>query len=730
MKRIYYLLFFLMVFLFSITSHAQWKRTSTGLFSGNSIYSLLYIDGKLIAGTPDGVFTSTDEGTNWDSSSTGLPIPYGSYYASVNSMYYDGTTLYAGTAGQGIYSSTNEGATWDSLGTGLPDYATINCLTKSGSVLIAGLAYGGIYRSTDNGAQWIDANTGITTTGTFNSFVSTSAGVFAGTSLHGVYLSTDHGASWTGVNNGLPTNAAIYSLVTNGTDLYVGYIAAVYHSSDNGASWTSISNGLPSGKLINTLVLDGTTIYAGTSGAGIYVTTNGGATWSADNSGIASSSEVLLLSMKDSDIIASISNGTTDKLFISTDNGATWVNKSSLPMDAGIDKMSVSGNNLYVGTTNFGLLRTSDNGAHWDVTAYPSNVRTLYATGNNIYASVYIVATDTIAYKSTDNGVTWTAMTTTMGLSGEGLFSFVMSDTNLLAGTGTNTSSSGIYVSTNQGAHWAKFNTGLPGIYPGAMALIVKGSRTFAGVSCYSGTSGVYVSTNNGGSWSGAHTGLPSSPATAFALVDSTLYALLNGGTLFKTTNNGASWDTASNGLPQYASISSMVSVGSSVVITVGGTGSSSTDGVYVSSNGGASWTVSNEGLPDPSSVNQLAVNDSFLFVSVSGYGVYKRSLSEIVTGVREISNGVLPANFQLEQNYPNPFNPTTNFDFRIAKSGLVTLKIYNILGEEVATLLNERKGPGEYIATWNAGSAPSGVYYYRISTANFTETKAMILMK
>jgi hypothetical protein len=88
------------------------------------------------------------------------------------------------------------------------------------------------------------------------------------------------------------------------------------------------------------------------------------------------------------------------------------------------------------------------------------------------------------------------------------------------------------------------------------------------------------------------------------------------------------------------------------------------------------------------------------------------------------------PKQFSLEQNYPNPFNPTTNFGFRIVDIGLVTLKIYDALGREVETLVNEVLSPGTYNVKWDASNLPSGVYYYSIHAGKFSEAKKLILMK
>jgi hypothetical protein len=103
--------------------------------------------------------------------------------------------------------------------------------------------------------------------------------------------------------------------------------------------------------------------------------------------------------------------------------------------------------------------------------------------------------------------------------------------------------------------------------------------------------------------------------------------------------------------------------------------------------------------------------------------------LINISTDVNELP-GLLPDSYSLEQNYPNPFNPTTNIRFSVPEAGLVTVKVFNVLGQEVATLVNELKNSGTYNVDFNAASLTSGVYFYSINTPNFNSTKKMILMK
>ena len=80
--------------------------------------------------------------------------------------------------------------------------------------------------------------------------------------------------------------------------------------------------------------------------------------------------------------------------------------------------------------------------------------------------------------------------------------------------------------------------------------------------------------------------------------------------------------------------------------------------------------------------------------------------------------------------NYPNPFNPTTQIKYSIKESGLVQIKVYDILGKEITTLVNERKDAGSYTIDFNASELPSGVYIYQLTTPGFTQARKMILAK
>ena len=95
-----------------------------------------------------------------------------------------------------------------------------------------------------------------------------------------------------------------------------------------------------------------------------------------------------------------------------------------------------------------------------------------------------------------------------------------------------------------------------------------------------------------------------------------------------------------------------------------------------------------------------------------------------------QISSTKPATDFKLEQNYPNPFNPTTKIEYSIPKNSLVTLKVYDMLGREVATLVNEEKSIGNYNVEFNGNGLSSGIYFYKFQAGDYTTVKKMILVK
>ena len=109
-------------------------------------------------------------------------------------------------------------------------------------------------------------------------------------------------------------------------------------------------------------------------------------------------------------------------------------------------------------------------------------------------------------------------------------------------------------------------------------------------------------------------------------------------------------------------------------------------------------------------------------YTLVTDNGVWRRPLSEITSVEDSLTN--LPLGYYLSQNFPNPFNPSTKIKYSISQSSQVQIKVFDVLGNEIETLVNEDKPVGTYELTWNAVNLPSGVYFYQLKAEEFIADK------
>jgi hypothetical protein len=124
------------------------------------------------------------------------------------------------------------------------------------------------------------------------------------------------------------------------------------------------------------------------------------------------------------------------------------------------------------------------------------------------------------------------------------------------------------------------------------------------------------------------------------------------------------------------------------------------------------------------------ALNHKLLLDDVTGTQIVADVFGGQVVSVQELPSSGIPETYSLSQNYPNPFNPSTNIQYSIPKSGHVSLKVYNLLGQEVATLVEGTQNAGTYVATFDASRMSSGIYFYRLMSGGFVEVRKMLLLK
>ena len=376
-----------------------------------------------------------------------------------------------------------------------------------------------------------------------------------------------------------------------------------------------------------------------------------------------------------------------------------WVNVSngSGLQNASPNSITVSGNTILVGCEFSGVFLTTNSGANWTQTLTSPEIFTMMASGNYIYAG------GPELFISSNNGSNWTQYS----VFNHTIETMITSGNNLFAGT----YSYGVFLSTNNGVNWSQTPLNNQTI----LSLAVSGSYIFAGTNA----AGLYVSTNNGSSWT--VTSLPNLTIQSLAVSGNYIYAGTNNHGVYISSNYGTTWTPSSLSTQL---IGTLAASGTGVIAGVDNAG-----GVYGSTDYGVTWIARSEGLNNEST-DGFAFLNNYVYTVVMGNinGVYRRSLSEVI-GIKQISQQV-PEHFTLSQNYPNPFNPGTNIVFRIANPGLVTLKIFDMDGREVQTLVNKSLQPGSYEATWDASNMPSGVYFYRLKSGSFDQTNKMVLVK
>lgn len=368
--------------------------------------------------------------------------------------------------------------------------------------------------------------------------------------------------------------------------------------------------------------------------------------------------------------------------------------------------LTADGTNMFAGGTSAGVYYTSNSGANWVQTSLNSQlVFALINSGSNVLAGTFNGGT----FRSTDNGASWNQVT--MG-SNMTVWAYCYSGSNVFAGTFCPiVANMGVYKSTDNGLTWS-----LAGVNNREVRSI-----TSEGNYIYAGTidSGVFVSSNSGTNW--IKSSLNNRNVRSLAANGNFVYAgIMNSQGLFLSTDNGDTWVQSSL---NNRDCQALTFQGSTVL-----TGTA-LHGVYVSNDNGTNWEQKNEGLGHLS-VSALIIHNGYVYAGTSGGGVYRRAISELLS-IQPVSNQI-PSSYSLSQNYPNPFNPATKIRFDISGTSAAQtfLSVYDLLGREVAVLVNEKLTPGEYEVDFDGSNLPSGVYYCKLKAGDFVETRKMVLVK
>jgi photosystem II stability/assembly factor-like uncharacterized protein len=434
-----------------------------------------------------------------------------------------------------------------------------------------------------------------------------------------------------------------------------------------------------------------------------------------------------------------------------------WQQTASTPEGAGVTDMVVreSNQHLFVTTGSFnwpngddgGIRRSTDEGASWENLNDVYVARTIIDGGDgNLYASIWPYPSDEGLYRSTDDGDTWGSPLVTVP-SGNNIFSIALNPTTptqtIFAGT-----RNGPLRSTDNGVTWSPAINGIP---PNSWVRDIEVDS--GGIVVAATTNGIFSSTNNGDLWEQA-TGVTDTIVKIifdYPLVTENLgpktrvLAGSDNGTLVEAFENSKylSYTLLAILTPneEWAAFwqLNLANLNQKLLGAATFPRNNQGGGYYKSTDNGQTWNQENTGLPSNPKTSALsgAVVETrkateikeylgFFENTNGGARIFKR---ETVVSVEKV-NDLTPLDYILSQNYPNPFNPTTNIEYSIPQEFFVELKVYDILGNKVAELVNEVQSAGTYRADFSGENLASGLYIARIKAGNFTQSIKMSLMK
>lgn len=654
-----------------------------------------------------GVLKSTNEGLTWDTTGLSYQVSQGVRTSKLISNPMNRNILFAACT-NGLYRSTNGAANWTQVLSGNIRDVEINP-SDFNMLYASGTSF---YKSTDGGATFNPAGTGLPTSGVARlaigvsragaNYVYVLASSSSNSGLLGFYRSTDAGETFKETIGTTPNilgyepdgsstgGQGWYDLCVtvspnNPNIVYTGGIN-VWMSTNGGdnfvcnAYWVypPVEYGYVHAD-IHTLDFYGNILYTGTDG-GIFKSTNFGSNWQDISAGMATSQFYRFGGTpQDPNLLI---GGTQDNGSNLYDDGVWTHVLGADGMEGAIDPTDV--NIMYCSRQNGGLCKSTNGG---------NNFTPIYGgiSGTGGWVTPYIldpVNPSTIyagfqdIWKSTDRGDTWKNISE-LSVSSFRAMAVAKSDHNYIYAI----NSAAVYRTTDGGGSWSNITAGLPS----NSLTYIEASTTdpkeiWVTLSGYTDKEKIYHSTNAGDNWINISGSLPNLPANCITYLDP-----------------------------------DRLFVGMDV-------------GIYYRDATMSDWEPFMVNLPNVE-IDELEINlpANKIRAATYGRGIWESVIPPMVGTASNHNN--TPDKFELYQNYPNPFNPRTTIKFDIATRVSVSLKIFNILGQEIKTLVNSELTPGMKTVVWdgtnNTGTAvTSGIYIYVLKAGDFRDTKKMVLIK
>ena len=233
----------------------------------------------------------------------------------------------------------------------------------------------------------------------------------------------------------------------------------------------------------------------------------------------------------------------------------------------------------------------------------------------------------------------------------------------------------------------------------------------------------LYRSFDSGLTWHSVENGLPNNTKWNIVAINDTIF--INTGLVYRSTNNGDTWENVNYGLPNGVGLSGIYLEDKYLFAAT------YDNRIFMTTIYNMNWVDISSGLSITGNANITDITKTERYIFASGNtGIWRRPLSQVVSVDNLEPTNLLQSKFILGQNYPNPFNPFTKIKYSIPNADLIQIKVFDMLGNEIKTLLKEYKQPGTFEIEFNASNLPSGIYFYRIICDRFIETKKMLLLK
>ena len=716
------------------------------------------------AGTNGTIIKTTDGGDNWTVLSTGVSWTISSvHFPTLDSGYAVGTNL---------LKTTNGGTTWTDLGS-----FTGNCVffTSANTGFFTDDSH--IYKTTNGGIYWstfifsghksiffINPSTGWAPSGSTK--YTTNAGANWSSQATGSGFSTLYGIHFSDVNSGWSVGSVGFS----------GGNSEIRRTTNSGTNWTGQSSGTTNTLRSVSTLSSSSAIITGEKGT-VLSTSNGGTNWISRLNVFSYPSDNLyyLSSVFFADNYTGWTGGYLGIVNKTTNGGDTWSSILSTSYNDIYSMHFLDKDTGWICGAGGMIQRTNNGGVSWTSQSLPLsdkiydiNIGKFPLTGFfGLHKIGWCTGSNGLIYKTTDGGGTWTGQLPPASINFYSVVPFSENDAVICGDSGR------IYKTTNGGTSWSEK---VSGIVNGALRSLAFADENY-GI-CVGDSATVLYTTNKGDTWIPDLSGPRSLTSknlyhvSARMEVTAVYTAVGDDGIILKTEDEGGSWIKQSSGVKTRLNGISSPSDGVCIVAGTRGT-------ILRTSDGGAlpveltsfnysvsgrdvilNWQTSSEynnsGFEIERSVQNESEHDIWItagFVDGSGTatvpqnytftdrnlntGKYKYRLKqtdfngnfEYFSLSSEVNIGS-PDKFILHQNYPNPFNPVTKIDFELHSSGIMSMVVYDIMGKEVKTLLNEKREAGVYSIVFDGNGLSSGIYFYTLTSGSISMTKKFILLK